>query len=497
MPYFPILSEKKPDGDVFRTQSGGASVSPAYRKPARVCRAALALMLAMLLTAGGFLFTCAKDAPSSTATASSFEELLKIGEQDKHEHAEPDEAPDTPNISGPKSYTGDSGTVFTVTPGYQQVRYVYTPLAAQRSKNAPCIPPFTLPNGDMVFDSQEEATDGGLYTIYTFAYTSGEVIEAAVEQYTSDLTSYDLEIVMPYTKTKDIQTKFEGDLRIYEAGLRYTGSGNITRNLFKATGGEGLFDVHVVLIYYRWKYTMHLYYPDEMLVADAGSDGSFGAINRLSEYTFDPSGTAYDRDRYAFKYDDEGKSRYVGVWLHSGRYAAGDEFSPAELMTGSTTAFNYLEYDVRGLKKADDLYLSVRGISYAEDLIDGLVFRIVEMTDYYQTAYIRFMYHDKEDGIYEVEGFGCTPVTINEDSVWYCDCGAVNTLLFCVECGAKKPASAEPWVCGCGQQNYGNFCGLCGNPRPVALKCEKCGYELDLSTAPKFCPQCGSPTNVK
>lgn len=85
---------------------------------------------------------------------------------------------------------------------------------------------------------------------------------------------------------------------------------------------------------------------------------------------------------------------------------------------------------------------------------------------------------------------------------WDCACGHKgNTGKFCAECGQPKPAPAAggAWKCSCGQENTGKFCANCGQPRPAApkkVKCDKCGYEPDMSQPiPKFCPNCGDPIN--
>ena len=85
---------------------------------------------------------------------------------------------------------------------------------------------------------------------------------------------------------------------------------------------------------------------------------------------------------------------------------------------------------------------------------------------------------------------------------WDCACGYKgNTGKFCANCGQPKPvpAAGGAWKCSCGQENTTKFCANCGQPRPAAakkVKCDKCGYEPDMSQPiPKFCPNCGDPIN--
>ncbi len=82
---------------------------------------------------------------------------------------------------------------------------------------------------------------------------------------------------------------------------------------------------------------------------------------------------------------------------------------------------------------------------------------------------------------------------------WKCSCGhSGNTGKFCAECGSPKPADSGSWKCSCGATNTGKFCAECGAKRPEAgpKKCSKCGFEPQAGqSAPKFCPNCGSPMN--
>ena len=61
---------------------------------------------------------------------------------------------------------------------------------------------------------------------------------------------------------------------------------------------------------------------------------------------------------------------------------------------------------------------------------------------------------------------------VQNNSSWTCSCGSINTGKFCQNCGLKKPDGGNVY------------------------KCAKCGWtSADLTTPPKFCPECGSPLN--
>lgn len=95
-------------------------------------------------------------------------------------------------------------------------------------------------------------------------------------------------------------------------------------------------------------------------------------------------------------------------------------------------------------------------------------------------------------------GSGEAPAQPEAANVWRCECGTENTMLFCSECGRKRPPVPTTWKCECGFENKGKFCVRCGKPKPKRYVCDKCGYALEYSSMPpKFCPQCGDPIDEK
>ncbi|MBO4898347.1 MAG: SPFH domain-containing protein [Clostridia bacterium] len=64
---------------------------------------------------------------------------------------------------------------------------------------------------------------------------------------------------------------------------------------------------------------------------------------------------------------------------------------------------------------------------------------------------------------------------------------------------APAAPAADGWTCRCGNVNTGNFCSNCGakKPEPAVFTCSKCGWtSKDMTTPPKFCPECGNPFNA-
>lgn len=56
-------------------------------------------------------------------------------------------------------------------------------------------------------------------------------------------------------------------------------------------------------------------------------------------------------------------------------------------------------------------------------------------------------------------------------------------------------AQSGDWKCGnCGTENTGKFCTECGARKMESWKCGKCGHEVK-GAKPRFCPECGTPSN--
>ena len=58
----------------------------------------------------------------------------------------------------------------------------------------------------------------------------------------------------------------------------------------------------------------------------------------------------------------------------------------------------------------------------------------------------------------------------------------------------EAPKAAEGWTCPqCGNINTMNFCANCGTKKPAApAACANCGQAFDPANPPKFCPNCGT-----
>ena len=85
-----------------------------------------------------------------------------------------------------------------------------------------------------------------------------------------------------------------------------------------------------------------------------------------------------------------------------------------------------------------------------------------------------------------------------QDDSWVCSCGTTVSGNFCPQCGKKKEAKMEmpsnTWTCPtCHTENTMLFCGNCGTKRPERKQivvCDKCHWTSE-NTSIRFCPQCG------
>lgn len=75
--------------------------------------------------------------------------------------------------------------------------------------------------------------------------------------------------------------------------------------------------------------------------------------------------------------------------------------------------------------------------------------------------------------------------------------GGVNVAELMKDSGADKAmmrqTDGNTWICDCGRINTLRFCPQCGKAKPEKRKCPKCDFVFsDELCGMKFCPNCGN-----
>lgn len=87
-----------------------------------------------------------------------------------------------------------------------------------------------------------------------------------------------------------------------------------------------------------------------------------------------------------------------------------------------------------------------------------------KVAEFYNDALLLIMAHTKANAINVTETTVSTGKAVNTEK-WLCQCGAMNSGMFCPDCGKPKDTGVPVWTCSCGSVNTGKFCPNCGTPK--------------------------------